>query len=400
MTIIATGSTSQRPAMARMMLGMFEQLEYGHLALTTPDGEKIEFTGRHPGIRADLVINDWKACATIVRRGDIGVAETYRDGMIDTSSLTALLSMALQNSDVLDRAIHGRLAGKILYLLKHLLNRNTRKGSKRNIHAHYDIGNPFYSLWLDSSMTYSSALFTKADMSLEEAQYAKYERILQQIDIKPGQHILEIGCGWGAFAEYAARTRNCHVSGISLSREQLAIGQQRIRQSGLENRVNLSFSDYRDMEGLYDAIVSVEMFEAVGESYWDTYFSRIARLLKPSAKAVIQTITIADDRFESYRRSTDFIQQYIFPGGMLPSPSKLQDLVTSNGLKMITAHEFGHDYAETLRRWRAAFENRLAEIRALGYDEAFIRLWRFYLCYCEVGFDSNRTGVRQITISH
>lgn len=387
------------PALAKTFLSLLERLQSGQLDVITPEGIELSFKGSTNGTNAVLHINDWSGVVAILRSGDIGVAEAYRDRKIDTPDLLALLLLALENQDILEKAVHGSFWGTLLYRLRHLMNRNTRAGSKKNIHAHYDIGNDFYRLWLDPSMTYSSGLFLRDDMSLQEAQYAKYDRMLDLLEVKRGDHVLEIGCGWGAFAEHAALTRGCYVTGISLSREQLAWARERVKGTPAEGKTSFHFMDYRDLEGKYDAVISVEMFEAVGESYWPSYFRTVANSLRPGGKAAIQTITIADERFEDYRRGTDFIQQYIFPGGMLPSPQRLQTEIRKADLHVDNMFAFGTDYARTLRLWRENFEARLEEVMQQGFDDAFVRLWRFYYCYCEAGFLTRRTDVYQAMVT-
>jgi cyclopropane-fatty-acyl-phospholipid synthase len=389
------GELRKLPLLARSFLELLDGVRVGKLELVTPDGALLHFGGKATGPEARLEIRDWSACGAILKSGDIGVAESYRDRKLDTPDLLAVLMLALANQDILEQTLHGSFWGTLLYRLRHLLNRNTRRGSRKNIHAHYDIGNDFYRLWLDSTMTYSSALFTQEGQSLEQAQFAKYDRLLDLLEVGRGDHILEIGCGWGGFAERAA-ARGCHVTGISLSREQLAHAHARTRGTPAEGRTQFRFLDYRDLAGRYDAIVSIEMLEAVGADYWPTYFNTLRRCLKPGGKAALQTITIADERFDAYRTGTDFIQQYIFPGGMLPAPGILKQQVGHAQLELLDYHSFGADYARTLRLWRENFENRIDEVRAQGFDEEFTRLWRFYLCYCEAGFLTRRTDVCQI----
>lgn len=398
MTLQTTLLSGQRPLKATLFLRLLERLQTGSLRLTLPDGEVLDFDADARGPQAQLQLRDWRAVGKILSGGDIGVAEAYRDGWIDSPDMLQVLLLALANEQALDRAMHGSFGGTLLYRVRHWLNRNTRRNSRRNIHAHYDIGNDFYRLWLDSGMTYSSAVFTSPAQSLEDAQTEKYDRLLQAVGAKPGDHILEIGCGWGAFAEYAAQRYGCRVTGVSLSQEQLNWARNRVRGTAIESQVEFLFRDYRDLDGRYDAIVSVEMLEAVGEAWWPTYFSGLRRLLKPGCRAAVQTITIADSRFDAYRRKTDFIQQYIFPGGMLPSPQRLTAEIGRAGLVEENRFFFGHDYAETLKRWRHAFDARLPAIRDQGFDEAFIRLWRFYYWYCEAGFLTGRTSVCQFTV--
>ena len=313
MSIPSALLSNQVPFKATLFLKMLDKLEYGSMRLTLPDGEKIFFNGKHAGIEADLHIKNWLAVSKILQSGDIGVAEAYRDDWINSDNMLNVLLLALANEQALDKALYGSFLGTLIYRVKHWLNRNTKANSKKNIHAHYDIGNDFYRLWLDSSMTYSSAYFSGQSQSLEQAQYAKYDRLLKQLNVKAGDHILEIGCGWGAFAEYAAREYGCFVTGISLSKEQLAYAEQRIANKPYANQIHFKFCDYRDLRGKYDAIVSIEMLEAVGEQWWPTYFAKVASCLRQGGKAAIQTITISNERFDDYRQKTDFIQQYIFP---------------------------------------------------------------------------------------
>ena len=387
------------PLKATLFIKMLERLDVGSLTLTLPNQEKLAFEGKNKGVLADLQVNNWSAFGKILQSGDIGVAEAYRDGWIESSNMLNVLLLALANETSLNKAMYGNFLGTLLYRVKHWLNRNTKANSQKNIHAHYDIGNNFYRLWLDESMTYSSAYFAQGQQELQQAQYAKYDRLLQQLNIKAGDHILEIGCGWGAFAEYAASKYGCFVTGISLSKEQLAYANNRIKNSAVESKIHFEYRDYRDIKGTYDAIVSIEMLEAVGEAWWPSYFDKIAHCLRQGGKAAIQTITIANHRFEDYRAKTDFIQQYIFPGGMLPSPQKLMQHSQNAHLKVIDYMDFGLDYALTLQLWREKFESQLAQIRAQGFDESFIRICRFYYWYCEAGFLTQRTSVCHLTLT-
>ncbi|WP_022955904.1 SAM-dependent methyltransferase [Perlucidibaca piscinae] len=387
---------ARAPAMARLLMNLLQRIEVGSLQLTLPSGSTLHAGGHTPGPDAALEIRDWSACGQILRSGDIGLAEAYRDRKLEIPDIPAFLLLAMANEAALEQAFYGSFWGTLLYKLKHFVgNRNTRKGSKKNIHAHYDLGNDFYRLWLDRTMTYSSALFSHPGQDLAEAQTAKYERLLDRLGVKAGDHILEIGCGWGGFAEHAASTRGVRVTGISLSREQLAWARERVRGTAIESLCEFRFQDYRDVRGQYDAIASIEMIEAVGESYWPSYFGQLHDLLKPGGRAGIQAILIADSRFDDYRRKTDFIQQYIFPGGMLLSPTRLRQCGETAGLQLQDMHCFGPDYAETLRRWRDGFEAHLTRIGEQGFDEAFQRIWRFYYGYCEAGFDAARTDVCQ-----
>lgn len=302
------------PAQARIVLKMLRRLEHGALRVSCPDGSTLSFgSGTAP---VSIRLKNWKPCIAALRSGDIGFAESYIAGDWQTDDLAALLQLFIRNRDRLESAIYGSWWGGLLYRLRHLFNRNSKAGSRRNIHAHYDIGNRFYRLWLDPSMTYSSALYSAPGLTLEQAQQAKYTRILDQLQLPAGGRVLEIGCGWGGFAELAARN-GAQVTGLTLSTEQLEFAKERLQQAGLAARAELRLQDYRDAGGEFDAIASIEMFEAVGEAYWDAYFSCVAQRLKSGGRACIQTITIADDLFDRYRKGSDFIQQYIFPGGML-----------------------------------------------------------------------------------
>jgi cyclopropane-fatty-acyl-phospholipid synthase len=389
------------PRAARALLAVLSRLRYGHLELIGPAGRGFSFPGLLPGPDAEIHLEDWGVASDLLRSGDIGFAEAYLQGRWHSPDLTAALTLAGLNHGALEQAIYGRRWGALLFRLRHLIRANTRVGARRNIHAHYDLGNDFYRRWLDQSMTYSSALFG-GDWSrtLEDAQTAKYERILRLVNPRAGERILEIGCGWGGFAEYAARTRGCRVHGITVSRRQLGWAQDRIRRAGLDPLVTLEFRDYRDLDGEFDHVVSIEMYEAVGERFWPLYFDTVARRLKRGGRAVVQAIVIADQLFHRYRRGTDFIQQYIFPGGMLASPTVFAAHAHGAGLELRTPHHFGADYAETLRRWQHAFNQAWTEIQAPGFDARFKRLWNFYLSYCEAGFRAGTTDVMQVEMRH
>ena len=387
------------PAAARVVLRSLDNLRHGRLELTAPNGERLSFAGPDPGPAAQLELRDWRALSWALARGECGFAEGYRAGLWDTPDPGALITLAAQNQDALEAAVNGRFWHRWLGRLFHALRRNSRRGSRRNIQAHYDLGNDFYHLWLDDELNYSSGLFDGTD-DLAAAQHAKNERILERLGVCPGDHLLEIGCGWGAFAAHAARSRGCRVTGITLSEAQLQWAQERIRRSGLEDRVTLELCDYRDVDGSFDHVVSIEMFEAVGEAWWPTYFDALRSRLRPGGGAIVQTITIGDEHFDAYRREADFIQQYIFPGGMLASPSALEGLTRDAGLRITGRRLFGGDYARTLGLWRQRFDASVERIRTLGYDEGFIRLWRFYLAYCEAGFRIGRTDVAQLELAH
>jgi cyclopropane-fatty-acyl-phospholipid synthase len=383
------------PAPARFMLQMLEKIRHGALRLVCPDGSALLFGDSSEPVT--LTLNNWTPCRAALKSGDIGFAETYINGDWETDNLAGLLALFIHNRNAVESAIYGTWWGSLLYRLRHLFNRNSRSGSRRNIHAHYDIGNSFYRLWLDPSMTYSSALFSDPGASLQEAQQAKYRRIFDQLEVGAGSHILEIGCGWGGFAELAARNA-VQLTGLTLSTEQREFAQHRLALAGLANKVSLRLQDYRDTTGEFDAIASIEMFEAVGEVYWDSYFACVAQRLKPQGRACIQTITIADDLFERYRKGTDFIQQYIFPGGMLPSPSVFRAHAARHGLQVVDELAFGLDYAQTLALWMQSFQSQEQEVQALGFDQEFIRTWEFYLAYCEAGFRAGSIDLFQFTL--
>jgi cyclopropane-fatty-acyl-phospholipid synthase len=386
------------PLAVRAALALLQRIGHGRVEVALPDGSLRALGSGAPVARLDVA--DWGVFGAALRRGDIGFAEAFVDGRWSSPDLAQLLTLIARNRDAIERAVYGGFWGQLAYRVRHALNANTRRGSRRNIAAHYDLGNDFYALWLDPSMTYSSALFAgDAAQPLEAAQAAKYRRILERLAPRPGDHILEIGCGWGALAEMAARDFGCRVTGLTLSEEQLAYADARMHRAGVADRVDIAFRDYRDERGTYDHVVSIEMYEAVGERYWPTYLRAIGERLKPGGCAVVQAITIADRLFERYRASTDFIQQYVFPGGMLASPTRFREEVSRAGLRLEGELAFGADYAETLRRWRRAFKARLPEVRALGYDERFLRIWEFYLAYCEAGFASGCTDVHHFELA-
>ena len=389
------------PRSARLALALLEGLPHGTLDLQCPDGRWLH-CGQPPrgAAVATIRLHDWSACAAALRAGDIGFAEAYIDGRWTTPDLAALMKLLVANRDAVETLVYGRWWAALAYRLRHLLNRNSRSGSRRNIHAHYDIGNGFYRLWLDETMNYSSAWFAgDRSQPLALAQAAKMRRALAECRIEPGQRLLEIGCGWGALAELAARDFGARVTGLTLSTEQLGWAQRRLADAGLAERAELRLQDWRDLgDAPFDAICSIEMFEAVGREYWPAYFATLRRSLERGGRACIQTITIRDDLFERYARSTDFIQQYIFPGGCLPCPAEFRREAQAAGLKVLDELAFGRDYAETCRRWRADFLARKDEVLALGFDERFIRIWEFYLAYCEAGFDAGDIDVVQYTL--
>ncbi|MBC7957906.1 MAG: class I SAM-dependent methyltransferase [Cytophagales bacterium] len=387
------------PAAARAVFRLMKNLKHGTLDVQLPDGSHARFGTPASGeLRAAIRLRNWNVCSAALKSGDIGFAESFIAGEWTTPDLSSLLTLFIANRDEIETVVYGTWWGSLLYRAKHLFNRNSRNGSKKNIHAHYDLGNEFYRLWLDPTMNYSSAWF-EGDRSgnLVDAQWAKVRRALKECEVKPGDRVLEIGCGWGALAECAAREFDASVTGVTLSNEQLAWGQDRLKHAGLQGE--LRYQDYRDIDdGPFDAIASIEMFEAVGREYWPGFFETLKKQLKPGGKACIQSITIRDDLFERYVKSTDFIQQYIFPGGLLPSPSAFREAAAKAGLKIVNELSFGEDYAETLKRWRESFLAEDAHVRSLGFDTRFMRIWEFYLGYCEAAFATGNTGVMQFTL--
>ena len=388
------------PRNARAVLGLLEKIQHGTLEVRLPDGGHL--CCGSGGVAVTLEIADWAVFDQILERGDVGFAEAWIDGQWNSPDLAALLTLLANNRDALAQAVYGQWWQLLTARLRHLFNANTRSGSRRNIMAHYDLGNDFYRLWLDPTMSYSSALFSgDAQQSLESAQLEKYRRILRRLDAQPGQRVLEVGCGWGGFAEVAASEFGLRVHGITLSPAQLDYARQRMAKAGLSDQVTLELRDYRDLSGeTFDHVVSIEMFEAVGERYWPSYFKTLSRMLAPGGRAVVQSITIADALFARYRRGTDFIQQHVLPGGMLPSPSAFKRQADKAGLVIRDAFAFGADYARTLAEWSARFEQSWPEIVAQGFDTRFHRLWQFYLAYCQAGFNSGCTDVVQFELVH
>lgn len=384
------------PASARAVLRLVEQLATGTLRITLPNHRELSFGNGAPV--GQISVHDWSVFDAVLRKGDIGFAESWFTRQWTSPQLSDVIDLMIVNREQLERVVYGSWWGQLVYRLRHALNRNSRAGSKRNIHAHYDLGNPFYSLWLDQTMTYSSAVFEgDTGRSLEDAQRAKYQRLFDSAGVAAGQSVLEIGCGWGGFAEHAA-LRGADVTGLTISAEQLAFGNDRMQRSGVSGSCRLLLEDYRDHAGQYDAVVSIEMFEAVGERYWPAYFDTVSRCLKPGARAAIQSIVIAEPLFERYRRGTDFIQQYVFPGGMLPSRSRFVQAARQSGLECVDQYAFGSDYAHTLLVWRQRFMARLDQVVAQGFDQRFVRLWEFYLAYCESAFRYGNTDVVQFTL--
>ncbi|MFJ6023885.1 class I SAM-dependent methyltransferase [Brevundimonas sp. NPDC092305] len=373
---------------------------YGRLTVLLPNGETHLLEGPEPGLAATLDVKDYGFARRVLAAGDIGFAEGYMAGEWDTPQLATLLETLARNYDHIRRLFDGNPVMGVLNWFSHKRRRNSRTGSKKNIHAHYDLGNAFYAAWLDPTMTYSSARFTRSGMALDAAQREKYASLARIMDLQPGQSVLEIGCGWGGFAEFAAKEFGARVTGVTISQEQYDFARERLFNAGLSERTDIQLTDYRDVQGRFDRVASIEMFEAVGQEYWPAYFDKIHDVLEPGGRAGLQIITIDDPLFEEYNRRTDFIQKYVFPGGMLPSEERLRPVVTRSGLGWETVERFGQDYADTLKLWDERFQGAWDDIRRMGgFDERFRRLWRFYLAYCEAGFRSARTNVIQLGLS-
>jgi cyclopropane-fatty-acyl-phospholipid synthase len=403
-TIDLTPETAQRvladlPRIARRAFRLAMALEVGRLIVEVPDGRRFVVAGRRPGPAAHLVVHDWRFVRRVISAGTVGVGESYIAGEWSSPDVTAFLELFASNSRATEEALAARPLVRMLLGLRHLLNRNTRSGSKRNISAHYDLGNDFYAAWLDRTMTYSAALYETGANDLETAQREKYRALARAADVRPGHAVLEVGCGWGGFAEVLAGEFGCRVTALTISREQHAFASRRIAEAGLADRVEVKLTDYRDERGLYDRLVSVEMFEAVGERYWPAFFRMMAERLKPGGRAGLQVITIQDRMFPAYRRTPDFIQRHVFPGGMLPPPRTLAELGRRVGLPVAFERVFGLDYARTLAEWRERFRTAWPAIEPLGFDERFRRLWEFYLHYCEAGFRAGTIDVRQIVFA-
>ena len=394
-------STNNQQNLPRYFARVFDlvgKLNSGRVDFILPDGRRFRAEGSKPGPVAEVTINNPDVFARLVREGDLGFCDAYLDGWWTTPDLQAFMDFIHADNDDMYDGFPGMALVRAWEKARFWFQSNTKRQALKNISYHYDLGNDFYSLWLDDTMTYSSALFNTSQESLEKAQIAKYASMVDQMGVKPGDHVLEIGCGWGGFAEYAAKERGLKVTGLTISKEQLEYAQKRIKSKGLSDKVNLKLQDYRDETGVYDGVASIEMFEAVGEKYWPLYFDKIKQCLKPGKQATLQIITIQDARWEVYRKSVDFIQKYIFPGGMLPSPSVLRKEVHKAGLSVQHSIEFGKSYSQTLRRWFEVFNNKWDNISAMGFDDRFRRMWNFYLTSCAATFESGNCDVTQITL--
>jgi cyclopropane-fatty-acyl-phospholipid synthase len=399
MYLTTTDGQHHLPRYFTHVFAMAKQLQHGRVDFIMPDGRRFRAEGAKPGPAAELRIHNVDLFARLIREGDLGFCDAYLDEWWSTPDLQAFMDLVHAGNELIYDGFPGQGLLRNLEKFRFWLQRNNRKQAKLNISKHYDLGNEFYKIWLDDTMTYSSAMFEDGvPQSLEAAQRAKYKSMVDQMDVKPGDHVLEIGCGWGGFAEYAARERGLKVTALTISRAQFHYAQERIEKAGLSDKVKIKLQDYRDEMGSYDGIASIEMFEAVGEKYWPVYFDTLHKRLKPGRAATLQIITVDDSRWEVYKRGVDFIQKYIFPGGMLPSPSALRSQVERAGLVVDRSVEFGKSYDITLRRWHETFNRRWDQITALGFDERFRRMWNFYLTSCAATFDSGNCDVTQITV--
>jgi len=380
----------------KIFLKILEKANYGTVVATLPDGVQKTYGNGNPEI--SIEVKDWSFFDKLFLKGDIALAEQIISGEVKVSDASLLIEWACRNDKDLRETFNGTYFGTFMVRLKHLLNRNDRARAKKNISQHYDLGNEFYSLWLDPSMTYSSGFFGQGPENLQQAQLAKYDRAIDKLNLTEKDHLLEIGCGWGGFFHRAVEKTGCKVTAITLSKEQAEFAKRRIQDSGMENNVQLQLKDYRDIEGRFDKVVSIEMIEAVGAQYWDSYFQKISSVLKGGCTALIQAITIRDELFAKYSKGTDFIQQYIFPGGMLVSDNIVAQHSAKFGLAVTDNFKFGQDYAKTLEIWQTQFNQALPGVKDLGFDDNFINTWNMYLSYCRGAFLAERINVSQMLL--
>lgn len=399
MILTETNGQANLPRYFTHVFATAKTINTGRVDFVLPDGRTFRAEGPKPGPVGMVQIHNDDCFARLVREGYLGFCDAYLEGWWSTPDLQALMDFVHADNDSLYDGFPGMGLVRLYEKMRHWLNGNSRRQAKKNISYHYDLGNDFYRLWLDDTMTYSSAIFETGQESTEKAQTAKYKSMVDQMGVNPGDHVLEIGCGWGGFAEYAAKERGLKVTGLTISKEQLKYARERIEKAGLSDLVELKLQDYRDERGQYDGVASIEMFEAVGEKYWPIYFDTVRERLHPGRHATLQIITVEDKRFESYRKDVDFIQKYIFPGGMLPSPRALREQVERAGMTVRDEIEFGESYSITLRRWFDTFNAKWSEVSALGFDDRFRRMWNFYLTSCASGFMVGNCNVVQITIA-
>ncbi len=399
MIITSTDGQAKLPRYFAAVFDKIGSMKRGRVDIILPDGRHFRAEGPDPGFVAEIHVHNDDLFARTIREGDLGFCEAYMDGWWTTPDLMAFMDLVHDDAEDMYDGFPGQFLVRFYEQMRFWMQRNSKTQAKKNISYHYDLGNEFYSLWLDDTMTYSSAKFDTGQQSLEAAQIEKYKSMVDQMGAQPGDHVLEIGCGWGGFAEYAAKERGLKVTGLTISQEQHDFAVDRIAKAGLSDMVEIKMQDYRDETGVYDGIASIEMFEAVGEKYWPVYFDTVRERLKPGKNATLQIITVEHRRWQIYKRGVDFIQKYIFPGGMLPSPVVLRQEVEKAGLKVSQSIEFGQSYSQTLRRWHETFNAKWDEVAALGFDERFKRMWNFYLTSCAGTFHSGNCDVTQITVT-
>jgi len=397
--LTTTKGQTDLPRYFSAVFSIVESLNHGQIDFKLPDGRVFRAKGRAPGQAVELTVHNTDCFTRLIREGDLGFSDAYLEGWWSVSDLQVFMDIILDRNEAVFDGFPGMGLVRIYERMRHWMNRNSREQAKKNISYHYDLGNEFYAKWLDETMTYSSAIFKTGQEDMAKAQTAKYASMVDQMGVKEGDHVLEIGCGWGGFAEYAAGVRGLKVTGLTISQEQHDYAVERIKKAGLSDKVEIVMRDYRDETGLYDGIASIEMFEAVGEKFWPTYFKTVRDRLKPGANATLQIITITEKRFEVYRKGVDFIQKHIFPGGMLPSPTALKEQIKLAGLKRKGSIEFGESYSQTLRRWSEVFNDKWEDIAEMGFDERFHRMWNYYLASCAAAFRSGNCDVTQITMS-
>ena len=383
-----------------LLFSILDNLQCGEVLLTMPDGVQKRFAGPTAGPKADLTIHSQDAVYRILSDGKMGFCEAFMDGLVSSESLPQLIELAARHDAYFEERLKTNLLRQWGLRLFHQLRRNSKSGSAKNIAHHYDLGNSFYQAWLDPTMTYSSAVFDSDDDDLTKAQLNKYKRLAELADIQPGDRVLEIGCGWGGFAKYVTSEIGASVTGITISKEQFAYANNVIHEAGLEDKVDLRLMDYRDLQGHFDKIVSIEMFEAVGKDYWPTYFEIMSKVLKKGGRAVIQSITIDHAAYHSYENQPDFIQRYIFPGGMLPSLPMLEKPLAEAGLHLVSEHGYASHYARTLDQWRQRFNAAWPQFAEPQFDHRFKRMWELYLAYCEGGFRAGMIDVKQMLLMH
>ena len=399
MILTSTDNQKDLPRYFKAVFNIAQSLETGRLDIKLADGRVFRTTGNQPGPAALIEIHNNDCFARLIREGDLGFSDAYLEGWWSTPDLQIFMDLVLDRNEGIFDGFPGAGLIRTFEKIRHWLNGNSKRQARKNISFHYDLGNDFYKKWLDETMSYSSALFNDGQEPTEKAQIRKYESMVNMMDVKPGDHVLEIGCGWGGFAEYAAKERGLNVTGLTISQEQHDYAVERMKKLGLSDKVNIVMRDYRDETGVYDGIASIEMFEAVGEQYWPTYFKTIRDRLKPGAKAALQIILISENRFQAYRKGVDFIQKYIFPGGMLPSPNALNQQIEMAGLIRESSVEFAKSYSQTLRRWHSTFNNKWDDIHQMGFDDRFRNMWNFYLTSCASAFEYGNCDVTQVAIS-